>query len=270
MNKYQKGSDFFKPPTKARKLAAEAFVVSHYAGDVCYEGKGGSWLEKNNDSLPAELQAELAGASMPLLRALFDADETLESGTPTAKPGLARGGGAAGKRRGGAAFNSISRRFINNLNNLTTDLGATEAHFIRCIKPNAAQQPALFEQKLVLEQLRGSGVFDAVELMKAVRAPTHPKIVSARSSPRLDPHRGPVSPPRLRRPSRRASRTRTSTASTRRCCPPSWWDSCRPPPSARSSRSRATWGAPTTRSASRASSCGRARVRAVQLEPPQP
>ena len=72
-----------------------------------------------------------------------------------------------GKRS--SASNSISRRFrfINNLNGLTLDLGATEAHFIRCVKPNAVLQPRVFEQKLVLEQLRGSGVFDAVELMKA-------------------------------------------------------------------------------------------------------
>ena len=65
----------------------------------------------------------------------------------------------------GNTFNSVSRRFINDLNALMTDLNATKAHFIRCIKPNTSLQKSIFTPTLVLTQLRCSGTIDAVQLM---------------------------------------------------------------------------------------------------------
>ena len=50
---------------------------------------------------------------------------------------------AEGKR--GGSFNSVSRRFINDLNSLMGDLNATDAHFIRCVKPNMQQTPGSFK-----------------------------------------------------------------------------------------------------------------------------
>ena len=62
-------------------------------------------------------------------------------------------------------FNSVSRRFINDLNQLMDDLNATKAHFVRCIKPNTELAAAGFTPSLVLQQLRCSGTIDAVQLM---------------------------------------------------------------------------------------------------------
>ena len=120
VNTLQRDCAFLKAPRKARKLPSEAFIVAHFAGDVCYVAdatSGGSWLEKNNDTLPAELQAELDGSTAPLMRRVFGADDA-----------DAGGGGGGGPHNGGAAvsnassaggptthrrhsaFNSISRR----------------------------------------------------------------------------------------------------------------------------------------------------------------
>ena len=46
------------------------------------------------------------------------------------------------------------------------ELNAGEVHFVRCGKPNENSTPRRFNHKLVLEQMRASGIFDAVELMK--------------------------------------------------------------------------------------------------------
>ena len=96
VNRLQRDCPFLKAPRKARKLPSEAFIVSHFAGDVCYVADaasgGGSWLEKNNDTLPAELQAELDGSSTPLMRRVFGTDDDGEGG----------GGGAGGGGEGGA------------------------------------------------------------------------------------------------------------------------------------------------------------------------
>ena len=71
VNTHHRASSFFKPVSKARKLPNEAFIVRHYAGDVCYEAKGGSWLEKNNDTLPADLENDVSTSTVAILRQLF-------------------------------------------------------------------------------------------------------------------------------------------------------------------------------------------------------
>ena len=56
VNTHHKASEFIKPVTKAKKRPTEAFIVTHFAGVVCYDTAVGSWLEKNNDTLPHELR----------------------------------------------------------------------------------------------------------------------------------------------------------------------------------------------------------------------
>ena len=52
VNSAHKASDFTTSVQRAKRRTDEAFVVNHFAGKVCYDRKHGSWLEKNNDSLP--------------------------------------------------------------------------------------------------------------------------------------------------------------------------------------------------------------------------
>ena len=99
---------------------------------------------------------------MPFIRELFKSPQALEGGF------LRRTSSTGATPRRSATFNSISRRFIADLSALLTELGQTEPHFVRCIKPNAEAAPRIFNSPLVLEQLRCSGLIDAVEMMKQV------------------------------------------------------------------------------------------------------
>jgi len=138
-------NDFYMEPRAAghrEYRPNEAFVVRHFAGDVCYKGSG--FLEKNNDTLHSDFTELMCSSSLPLLASLFKS-------------------AASGKK--GQSFNSVSRRFINDLNQLMDDLNVTKAHFVRCIKPNSALKAASFTPSLVLQQLRCSGTIDAVQLM---------------------------------------------------------------------------------------------------------
>ena len=72
-----------------------------------------------------------------------------------------------GKAKKSGTFNSVSRRFINDLDSLMSDLNATYAHFVRCLKPNLKLQPKILVPNLVLNQLRCSGTFEAVQLISA-------------------------------------------------------------------------------------------------------
>ena len=76
------------------------------------EQAGGSWLDKNNDTLPAEIQLELESSELPLLQKLFKIESGGEGG------GIAKGAKRASKAGSGkksSTFNSISRRFISDL-----------------------------------------------------------------------------------------------------------------------------------------------------------
>ena len=119
VNKEHKKHAFFLIPRAAglkKFKEEEAFVVRHFAGNVCYMSKG--FMDKNNDTLSPDFEQALGASSNSLLAGLFAVEP------------------AAGGKKKGTAFNSVGRRFINDLDSLMTDLGATHAHFIRCLKPN--------------------------------------------------------------------------------------------------------------------------------------
>ena len=64
-----------------------------------------------------------------------------------------------------SSFSSVGKRFVNDLNSLLDELKTSRAQFIRCVKPNAEQAPKTFTAPMVLDQLRCSGVIEAVRVM---------------------------------------------------------------------------------------------------------
>lgn len=55
-------------------------------------------------------------------------------------------------------------KFKGQLAELMTKLNTTEPHYVRCIKPNSANKPSLFEMSNVLHQLRCGGVLEAIRI----------------------------------------------------------------------------------------------------------
>ena len=129
----------------------EAFVVTHFAGEVVYRTEG--WLRKNTDSLHEDLQVCMSSSTSKILAKLFSV------GTINAITGGARGGG---KRAG-----YVAEKYARQLEDLMRTLRASHSHFVRCIKPNHQQEPNRFVNELVLSQLRNSGMVDAVRLLSA-------------------------------------------------------------------------------------------------------
>ncbi|MCO5563090.1 hypothetical protein L7F22_016726 [Adiantum nelumboides] len=132
-----------------------SFRVKHYAGEVTYDTLG--FLEKNKDTLHSDLLQLLASceSSLPRMFAnIFEQDfqQMIVS-----------------SRRNGVDSHklSVSTKFKGQLSRLMQRLGDTEPHFIRCIKPNTLQRPDLFEEDLVLQQLRSCGVLEVVRISRA-------------------------------------------------------------------------------------------------------
>uniref|UniRef100_A0A0G4GR33 Myosin motor domain-containing protein n=1 Tax=Chromera velia CCMP2878 TaxID=1169474 RepID=A0A0G4GR33_9ALVE len=132
------------------------FTVNHFAGPVKYCSDG--FLDKNKDQLLQDVQECVKKSSFTYVADLFS--ELLN-----------RGGGAgaapADPRVTKKKSNTVSSEFKEQLSELMTAVGATDPHFIRCIKPNPQNLPDEFDRKSVTEQLRYGGVLQAVQVSRA-------------------------------------------------------------------------------------------------------
>ena len=209
---------------------AVTFTVHHYAGSVTYDAShGGGFLAKHKDALFPDLKRLLSTTSDPFLKHLFNHDATAAAlassgggsggngggGGSSDHGGGGDGGGGVGRarsssissssssssnRRGslssalGAA--SVGSQFKASLNELLKLLNSSEAHYVRCVKPNAHKLAAgtgdgsgtggggtanlwggggigsggkgdSFDMNMVAEQLRCAGVVEAVKVARS-------------------------------------------------------------------------------------------------------
>lgn len=124
-----------------------AFQIIHYAGTVEYDSHG--FVDKNRDALPQSTAQALMRSSSPIMRAMF----------PPAVPG--------GAHRPSRTTTGLGYQFTRQLGDLVQRVEDTEPHFIRCIKSTASKRPGEFDGHAVMEQLRYSGVFEAVAIRKS-------------------------------------------------------------------------------------------------------
>lgn len=78
----------------------------------------------------------------------------------------ARGGGGGGGGKKKKKSPSVSATFKASLADLMTKMMSATPHFIRCIKPNGAQQADEWDAELVLRQLTYTGVCETVRIRR--------------------------------------------------------------------------------------------------------
>lgn len=175
------------------------FGVKHYAGTIMYTLDG--FLEKNRDNLPDLVVDMLVECTNPLLRFLFadfqdhvEARKSKHSNALSKRKSKATVSGGAGKkgRKGGAGKKSAHRNnksghgnyskrnkapkkkkvtsaassFFVSLRQLMFKLDCSTPHFVRCIKPNSAKVPGVFEAAYVLRQMRYNGILATVQMRR--------------------------------------------------------------------------------------------------------
>ena len=153
---------FYKKP----RFGKSAFTVCHYALDVTYESDG--FIEKNRDTVPDEQMDVLKKSSNRFLVTVLDTatavrdKESAASATKTIA--------SAPGRRVGVAVNrkpTLGGIFKSSLIELMQTINSTDAHYIRCIKPNEGKESWKFEGPMVLSQLRACGVLETVRISTA-------------------------------------------------------------------------------------------------------
>uniref|UniRef100_U3IHW3 Myosin X n=1 Tax=Anas platyrhynchos platyrhynchos TaxID=8840 RepID=U3IHW3_ANAPP len=134
------------------RVAAHNFGVKHYAGEVQYDVRG--ILEKNRDTFRDDLLNLLRESSLDFIYDLFEHvssrnnQDTLKCGSKHRKP-------------------TVSLQFKESLHSLMATLSSSNPFFIRCIKPNVQKMPDQFDQTVVLNQLRYSGMLETVRIRRA-------------------------------------------------------------------------------------------------------
>ncbi|XP_027095325.2 myosin-1 [Coffea arabica] len=134
-----------------------AFSVCHYAGEVTYDTTG--FLEKNRDLLHLD-SIQLLSSCTCHLPQIFASIMLTQSEKPVVGP-LHKSGGVESQKF------SVATKFKGQLFQLMHRLENTTPHFIRCIKPNNLQSPGVYDQKLVLQQLRCCGVLEVVRISRS-------------------------------------------------------------------------------------------------------
>ncbi|KAM4706262.1 unconventional myosin-X isoform 2-T2 [Rhinophrynus dorsalis] len=143
------------------RVAVHNFGVKHYAGEVSYDVRG--TLEKNRDTFRDDLLNLLRESRLDFIYDLFEHvlsrnnQDTLKSGSKHRKP-------------------TVSLQFKDSLHSLMATLSTSNPFFVRCIKPNIHKMPDQFDQTVVLNQLRYSGMLETVRIRRAgfpVRRPFH-------------------------------------------------------------------------------------------------
>eukprot|EP01065_Artemidia_motanka_P045284 TRINITY_DN6621_c1_g1_i1.p1 TRINITY_DN6621_c1_g1~~TRINITY_DN6621_c1_g1_i1.p1 ORF type:complete len:998 (+),score=306.06 TRINITY_DN6621_c1_g1_i1:65-2995(+) len=114
------------------------FRVMHYAGEVKYTAAGMG--VKNAEALKEGVVAVLAASQKPLVRQLVS---NIDAGKKTA-----------------------SSKFREQLHELLAVINQTQPSWVRCIKPNPAKKPRMFDPPSVTEQLRCAGVLDTISIRK--------------------------------------------------------------------------------------------------------
>nr|XP_015306713.2 unconventional myosin-X isoform X2 [Macaca fascicularis] len=141
------------------RVAVNNFGVKHYAGEVQYDVRG--ILEKNRDTFRDDLLNLLRESRFDFIYDLFEHvssrnnQDTLKCGSKHRRP-------------------TVSSQFKDSLHSLMATLSSSNPFFVRCIKPNMQKMPDQFDQAVVLNQLRYSGMLETVRIRKAGYAVRRP------------------------------------------------------------------------------------------------
>jgi len=161
------------------KDKANVFIIRHYAATVTYTV--GTFLEKNNDRLPDDMERTLKASTKSILREVFELQEKAPAAAPAAPPPAAAAP-AKGAPPPGAKpkappparkppARSIVHKFQGQIKQLVDDLESTKCSFIRCVKPNAAMirndaDPSWFDRRYVKKQLDALNISQTAEVLR--------------------------------------------------------------------------------------------------------
>lgn len=117
------------------------FHVHHAPGPVEYCGRG--FVVKNRDVLPASLEQLMQRSSSNLCATIFE--KPAEKGSTS----------------------SVGKFYMGQLDDLTDAIRETDYAFIKCIKPNAHNEPRRINREFVVDQIKWCGAIETLQVCAA-------------------------------------------------------------------------------------------------------
>lgn len=130
------------------------FCINHYAGVVVYSAY--TFVEKNKDEFPKDAAVLMNKSSDNLMHSLFS--DLIESSNSLQKDS---------RKNEETKITSVCSQFKDQLLALMDKIYTTKPHYIRCLKPNDYNSPDNFNRLRTTEQLRYSGVLEAVRVARS-------------------------------------------------------------------------------------------------------
>jgi myosin heavy subunit len=149
------------PHLQLARMSVTQFTIKHYAADVVYDVQG--FCAKNKDPVQPALMELLSTGSANYVKALFQENGNSKmlgdpQKTRTSFPARANST---------IIFESVTAKFKRQLTDLMMRIYAAQPHFVRCINPNSKKVARQLEPEMVLDQLRCSGLMEAVRVSRA-------------------------------------------------------------------------------------------------------
>ncbi|KAJ2953414.1 hypothetical protein O0L34_g1004 [Tuta absoluta] len=147
----------------SRRKWEEEFGVQHYAGAVTYSVQG--FVDKNRDTQQDAFIDHLSRSQNPFVREL--ADYVADLAPPGHDMSLSSPNSTSTTQRGTSKGRpTVVDTFRAQLQSLVDMLQATDVWYVRCIKPNEKKEAGLYNDTLVLEQLRYLGMNEIVRIRR--------------------------------------------------------------------------------------------------------
>uniref|UniRef100_A0A673U853 non-specific serine/threonine protein kinase n=1 Tax=Suricata suricatta TaxID=37032 RepID=A0A673U853_SURSU len=159
------------------------FGILHYAGKVSYDASG--VLEKNRDTLPADVAVVLRTSENKLLQHLFSIPLTktgnlaqtrvrITAASRSLPPHFSAGRAKVDtlevirhpEETTNMKRQTMASYFRYSLMDLLSKMVVGQPHFVRCIKPNDDREALKFSRESVLAQLRSTGILETVSIRR--------------------------------------------------------------------------------------------------------
>lgn len=129
--------------TNLNTKTPNTILFKHYNGNVTYSLC--DFVDKNR---------EKSTISMKIFNNIYDNDQNINFGQEFISNFI----------KTNIASKSLVVEFKNSLNALFNLISKTQIKYVKCIKPNFNKEPDSFNEELVLNQLKNSGIFQAINL----------------------------------------------------------------------------------------------------------
>jgi len=167
----------FLPPGGEEK-ANRCFSIRHFAGDVKYHADG--FFRKNKNELRQEAVMLVHESQNPIVKLLLPLDAKAAAGgadiasyfdTKLGSSFMSTNSSVETERKESAPQSlqqkTVSAHFKEQLQVAIEKIRASNAHYVRCLKPNDQNVPGNFDRLRLVQQLRYSGVLQVIQVARA-------------------------------------------------------------------------------------------------------